>query len=75
MPIAALAAVSTAIKPTEVNLAALVGIEDVRPAVAGQRLLQRFDAKVRGQRDRRPPGEDSAAVPVDGDREIAGEAR
>src|SRR5208282_3375635 len=37
------------------ELAALIGIEDVRLAVLGQGVLQRFDAKRRLHRDRYPP--------------------
>src|SRR3954468_1850979 len=39
------------------ELATLIGIEDLRPAVAGQGLFQCLDAKCRLHGDRQPPGE------------------
>src|SRR5215212_8657625 len=47
------------------ELRALIGVEDLRPAVAGQRLFQRLDAERRLQGDRQPPGENPTAEPVD----------
>lgn len=57
-------------KAWDVNWAALVGIEDLGPAVAGDRLLQRLDAEVGFHRDRYPPGQDLPAEPVDDRHEI-----
>ena len=57
------------------ELAALVGVEDARPAMPGQSFLERLDAEIRAQCDRQPPGEDLAAVPVDDGREIDEAAR
>src|ERR1700736_1178532 len=37
------------------ELRPLIGIEDVRPAVTGQSILQRLDAERRLHRDRQPP--------------------
>jgi len=42
------------------ELAALVGVEDVRCAIAGQGLLARFNAEVSRQRVRQPPRQHSA---------------
>ena len=46
------------------ELPALIGVEDVGPAVTGDRLLQRRNAEVGVHRVRQPPGEDLAAGPV-----------
>src|SRR5439155_25818515 len=47
------------------ELAALVGVEDLRPAVFGERLLDRLEAELDFHRDREPPSLDPAAEPVD----------
>ncbi len=52
------------------KLVFLIGDEDVRPAVFGQSLLNRFDAERRLHRDRQPPGQNPAAKPVDHGSEI-----
>ena len=39
------------------ELAALIGVENLRLAVAGQRLIERLDAKARVQGVRQPPGQ------------------
>jgi len=56
------------VKTTLVNwageLAALVGVDDRRRAVARQGLLQRVRAETRVQRVRQPPGQDLADRPV-----------
>lgn len=46
------------------ELTSLVGIEDLRPAVAGKRLLKRFDTKLGAKRVRQPPCQHGAARPV-----------
>ena len=46
------------------ELAALVGIEDLRPAMTGQRVVERLDAKVRVQAVRQPPGQHMPARPI-----------
>ena len=46
------------------KLTALIGIEDLRCAVARQGLLQCVRAEARVQRVRQPPGQDKAARPV-----------
>ena len=46
------------------ELAALIGVEDLRCAVAGQRLCQRRRAQVRGQRIRQAPSQHLARRPV-----------
>src|SRR3954452_24026548 len=57
------------------ELAALVGVEDLRPAVADQSLFQRLDAERRLQGDRQPPGENPTAEPVDDRGEVDEPAR
>ena len=52
-------------KAASSELAALVGVHDLRHAVIGDRFLQRFDGGVRGQADRQSPGQDPAAGPVE----------
>ena len=52
------------------KLAALVGVEDVRCAVALDRFLDRLDAEVGLHRDRDSVGQHPAGVPVDHGREI-----
>src|SRR4249919_541141 len=47
------------------ELAALIGVEDLRPAVAAQSLLEGLDAERRLHGNRQPPGENPAAEPVD----------
>ena len=44
--------------------AALIGVEDLRPAEPTQRLFQGIDAEVGMQRVRKPPGEHRPRVPV-----------
>ena len=46
------------------ELTALIGVEDFRPAVPGDRFVQGIDAEVSGQRVGNAPGQDFAAVPV-----------
>src|SRR5215471_209728 len=46
------------------ELAALVGIEDFRSAIARERFLERFDAKIGVERVAEAPGEHRAAHPV-----------
>ena len=57
------------------ELAALIRIENVRPAVTGQSFIQRLDAELRFHGDRQPPSENPAAEPVDDGREIDEAAR
>src|SRR3954470_22076666 len=45
------------------ELAALIGVEDLRLTVTSQGLLDCFDAEL--HRDRQPPGQDPPAEPVD----------
>jgi hypothetical protein len=45
------------------ELTALVGIEDLGPAVSGERLLERLDAKIGAERVRQPPRQHRAAHP------------
>ena len=52
------------------ELAALIGVEDFRLAVAGDGFLKRIDAEIRGQRIGEPPGEHAAAGPIDDRHEI-----
>src|ERR1700680_3898183 len=47
------------------ELRPLIGIEDVRPAVTGQSILQRLDAERRLHRDRQPPRQNPAGRPVE----------
>ncbi len=47
------------------QLAALVGVHDVRHAVVGDRLFQRLDGGIRRQTDRQSPRQDSTAGPVE----------
>ena len=39
------------------ELAALVGVDDLRLPITANRVLQRLDTKVRRQRRREPPGQ------------------
>ena len=57
------------------ELASLIGVEYLRPAVFGQCLLQRLDAEVSLHCDREPPGKNPAAEPVDNGGEIDESAR
>src|SRR5215210_2168838 len=57
------------------ELAALIGVEDLRPAMAVQSLFQGLDAERRLHRDRQPPGENPAAEPVDDRGEVDEPAR
>src|SRR5271169_2543722 len=52
------------------ELRALVGVEDVRLAVTGQSILQRFDAECRFHRDRYAPRQHATAEPVEHDGQI-----
>src|SRR3982751_3954970 len=54
------------------ELAALIGVEDLRPAGAGRGLFQRPDAERRLHGDRQPPGENPTAEPVDHDGQVDG---
>jgi hypothetical protein len=57
------------------ELAALVGVEDLRLAEPRQRFFERFDAERRLHRDRQPPRQHTAAEPVDHRRQIHEAAR
>ena len=57
------------------ELAALVGVEDLRLAEPRQRFFERFDAERRFHRDRQPPRQHTAAEPVDHRRQIHEAAR
>ena len=46
------------------ELAALVGVEDLRRAMAGQRVVEGFDAEARVEGVRQPPGQHMPACPV-----------
>src|SRR6516165_4130624 len=46
------------------ELRTLVGIEDFRPAMTSQRILQGLDAEGRLHRDRQPPRQNTACRPV-----------
>ena len=46
------------------ELTALIGVEDLRPAAPGQRLLDRLKAERHLQGDRQPPRQDPPAEPV-----------
>src|SRR5260221_11323665 len=59
----------------EQELAALGRVEDLRMAMTGQRLLQRFDAECRLHRDRHAPRQNPAAEPVHDGGEIDEAAR
>src|SRR5216683_773881 len=52
------------------ELRALVGVEDVRPAVTRESIFQRLDAEGRLHRDRQPPRQNTTCRPVEhhGDR-------
>src|SRR5215218_5727074 len=52
------------------ELASLIGVEDLRPAVADQSFFQRLDAKRRFHGNGEPPSEDAPAEPVDDRSEI-----
>ena len=53
-----------AVKGEAGELAALVGVEDLRRAIRGQGLIQRVRAEARVQRVRQPPSQHVAARPV-----------
>src|SRR3982750_2403280 len=57
------------------ELAALIGVEDLRPAVAGQGLFPRPHAEPRLPGDRQPPGEAPTAEPADDRGEVDEPAR
>src|SRR5258708_23443101 len=46
------------------ELAALVGVEDLRPTKASERFLERLDAEIGAERVRQPPGQYRTTVPV-----------
>ena len=46
------------------ELAAVVGVEDLRRIMPGQGLVERVRTEARVQRVRQPPGQDVAACPV-----------
>ena len=46
------------------ELAALIGVEDLRLAMPGERLLQSLDTELHLQRDREPPGQDGRVSTV-----------
>lgn len=52
------------------ELRTLIGVEYFRLSIAGQRVLDRFDAEVRLHRDRQPPGQNPPAKPVHDGAEI-----
>jgi hypothetical protein len=47
------------------ELRALIGVEDLGPAMPGERFVQRLDAERRLHGDRQSPGQNPAAEPVD----------
>ena len=57
------------------ELAALVRVEDLRPAVLGECVGDRLEAELHLHRDREPPGQNPAAEPVDHGGEIDEAAR
>lgn len=61
---------STSVNSRRVNLAALVRVENLGPAVLRQRLLDRFDAEGRLHCDRDAMGQDPSAEHIDDRREI-----
>src|SRR6478672_2976902 len=52
------------------ELAALVGIENLRPAVARECFLERLDTKIGAERVRQPPRQHGTAHPVHDDHQI-----
>ena len=46
------------------ELTALVGIEDLRPAIPGERFLERLDTKIGTKRVGQPPRQHRTARPV-----------
>jgi len=50
--------------------AALVGIEDLRPAIIGERFLERLDTKIGAERVGQPPRQRRTAHPVQDDHQI-----
>jgi hypothetical protein len=52
------------------ELAALVGVEDLGPAVAGKCFLQRLDAKIGTEGVRQPPQQHRAAHPIHDDHQV-----
>src|SRR5712672_4430894 len=59
-----------AVKGHTGELRALVGVEDVRPAVTRESILQCLDAEGRLHRDRQPPGQNTTCRPIEPDGEI-----
>jgi hypothetical protein len=57
-------------EPRTGELAALIGIENVRPAVFRHRFFQGLDAELDIHRIAEPPGQDLAAEPVHDDDEV-----
>ena len=57
------------------ELAALIGVEDLRLAVPGDRFFDGLRAERRVHRDRQPPRQHLAAVPVDDGRQVDEAAR
>src|SRR5580704_4484181 len=54
---------------------ALIGVEDLRLAMAGERVLKRLDAECRLHRDRYAPRQHATAEPVEHDSQIDEAAR
>src|SRR5712671_1801230 len=52
------------------KLRALVGVEDFRPAMTRESILQCLDAEGRLHRDRQPPGQNTTCRPIEHDGEI-----
>ena len=52
------------------ELAALVGIEDLGPGIAGKRLLERLDTKIGAERVGQPPRQHRPAHPVHDDHQV-----
>ena len=52
------------------KLGALIGVEDLGPAISGNRFFDSFDAERRIQGDRQPPGQNLAAEPINDGRQI-----
>src|SRR6516225_1606670 len=51
-------------KRTTCELAALIGVEDLRPAIEPQSLVDSVNAKLRTKSDRKTPGQNAARKPV-----------
>src|SRR6478736_5370242 len=67
--------ISTAGERRAGELAALIVVEDLRLAMAGERVLKRLDAECRLHRDRYAPRQHATAEPVEHDSQIDEAAR